>query len=641
MPSRPPARPGPVSPVAASSAGPASGRSRPPASGAGYAAGALVWAGAAAQTALLVLCGRVLQDALGGRAPSWATAGALAVLALLPGVVAELSGRVSDRAVGERELVLRGRLTCRLFELGTAFRAGGRTGQVVSTATDGVERAAAYEAGFRGPLLASVTSPVVALLVLGAMVDWVVAGWLLLVTPVVPLAIGGFQRAFRRVSTEYRTTARRFSARFLDAVQGLPTATAFGQGPAQAASLARAAERLRRQVMRLLAANQLVLLVIDAVFALVMVTVAAGLAMARLRDGAIGPGEAVAVVLASTVLLAPLDRIGQFFYVGLGGRAAVREIDGLLRTPAAVRDREGVRPPEGRVVAPDPAADVQVPGSPTGREPGPRTGPEPASPAPRGQGQWAVARPGAAERQGIVLDGVVFAYPGAREPVLRGMDLVLPPGSRTALIGPSGGGKSTVAALVQAHLRPTVGRVLLGGHDLCDVPLDWARRQVAAVTQATFLFTGTIAQNLRLAAPDASEDRLWEALERAALADEVRRLPAGLSTPVGERGQRLSGGQAQRVAVARALLKDAPVLVLDEPTSQVDDASEALLVRALERACEGRTVLVVAHRLSTVAGVDAVAVLDGGRIAEHGPPAELRRPGSYYARVLAADGGRS
>jgi ABC-type multidrug transport system fused ATPase/permease subunit len=195
-----------------------------------------------------------------------------------------------------------------------------------------------------------------------------------------------------------------------------------------------------------------------------------------------------------------------------------------------------------------------------------------------------------------------------------------------------------VAALVQAHLRPGSGSERIAGHDATAVPVDWVRAQTAVVAQTTYLFTGTLADNLRLADPGAADDRLWDVLAQANLADDVRRFPDGLATRVGERGLSLSGGQAQRVAVARALLKDAPILVLDEPTSQVDAASEAALVDALDRAGEGRTVLVVAHRLSTVRGADQVLVLAEGRIVEQGPPDALGSIDSYYARALDLSG---
>lgn len=560
---------------------------------------ALTWVTALAATTGYLALGSVLDGARTGSRPSAPAVGAIVVAALVLAVAAFGGPRLSLGAVGPREAERRDVLLDQMFRLGVAFRTQERSGRFVSTATDGVERAASYEATFRFPILASMTVPVVALLALGAAVDWVVAGWLAVALPAIPVLVLGFQRAFRGVSTRYRMTSRRFAAQFLDAIQGLPTSTAFNRARTKGVELARAAEHLRRMIMSLLARNQLVLLVIDSSFSLAMVAAAAGLAMARLRDGAITPGQAVAVVLVSTVLLEPLDRVGQFFYVGMGGRAAVREIDTVLAQPAVVADADGVRPPATSA---------------------PRTRPE-----------------GSAAPEAVALDRVSFAYPGGHR-VLDDVSFAVPSGARVALIGPSGSGKSTVAALVQAHLRPAAGAVRIGGHDATAVPVDWVRAQTAVVAQSTYLFTGTLADNLRLADPGADDDRLWDVLARANLADDVRGFGDRLRTRVGERGLSLSGGQAQRLAVARALLKDAPVLLLDEPTSQVDAASEAALVDALDRAGEGRTVLVIAHRLSTVRGADEVLVLADGRIVEQGPPDRLGSIDSYYARALDLSG---
>jgi len=550
----------------------------------------LTWAVAACTTAAYLALGSVLEPSRIDAGMPLAPIVVLVVAVLGLAVAAFVGPRISLGAVGPREGQRRDVLLDQMFRLGVAFRTQERSGRFVSTATDGVERAANYEATFRWPILASMTVPVIALVGLGVVVDPVIALWLAVALPAIPLLVGGFQKAFRGVSGRYRMTSRRFAAQYLDAIQGLPTATAFNRARAKGAELARSAEDLRRQVMRLLAGNQVVLLVIDSSFSLAMIAAAAGLAMNRLRDGAITPGQAISVVLISTVLLEPLDRVGQFFYVGMGGRAAVREIDTVLAQHAVVEDAPGVR----------------VPATTDSTE-------------------------------ALALEHVDFAYPGGG-PVLRDVSFTVPVGGRVALIGPSGSGKSTVATLIQAHLRPTAGSIRVGGQDVTTVPTDWVREQIAVVAQTTYLFTGTLADNLRLADPTADDDTLWHVLSEANLADDVRGFPDGLATRVGERGLSLSGGQAQRLAVARALLKDAPILVLDEPTSQVDAASESALVEALDRAGAGRTVLLVAHRLSTVRGADQVLVLAEGQIVEQGPPDQLGSIDSYYARALDLSG---
>ena len=196
--------------------------------------------------------------------------------------------------------------------------------------------------------------------------------------------------------------------------------------------------------------------------------------------------------------------------------------------------------------------------------------------------------------------------------MLTAVDLEVPAGRRLAVVGPSGAGKSTLLALLAGDLLPTSGTVSINGTRSSAATADEVRGASALVTQSTWLFTGTIADNLRLADPDATPERMWWALEAANLADEVRAMSQGLETAVGERGMSLSGGQAQRLSLARAFLADRPLLLLDEPTSQVDLASEAQIVEAIERLAEGRTVVTVSHRAGALTACDRVVTVENG-----------------------------
>ncbi len=230
------------------------------------------------------------------------------------------------------------------------------------------------------------------------------------------------------------------------------------------------------------------------------------------------------------------------------------------------------------------------------------------------------------------FEGVTFGYDPAR-PVLRGLDLRVLAGERVALLGFSGAGKSTLLALATRLYDPQGGRVTLDGLDLRGLTLDSLRGTVATMQQDTYLFHGTVLENLRFARPDATPVEVEEALRVAGAWAFVQALPDGLNTVVGERGVRLSGGQRQRLAIARTLLAQPTVLLLDEPTSALDPESEAGIVAALERLMRGRTALIVSHRLSLARGADRVVVLDGGRVVEDGPPAELRLRGGRYAEM--------
>ncbi|MEV4752021.1 ABC transporter ATP-binding protein [Streptosporangium sp. NPDC049248] len=541
------------------------------------------WSQALATTALLLLVGAAIGEIAAGRTPSSGLIIGLVAAAALRALFAALIPAVTIRAGGFLEVSLRARIYRHLLRLGAPLRSREQSGQLVSTATEAVELVATYYATFLGPILASMTVPVLVLAAIALFVDPWAALVIAIAVPAIPLTVGIFERSFAKVSAGYRDTANRLAARFLDALQGLSTLKLFNQGTAHGRTLASASEDLRRAIMRLLAGNQVILFVVDTVFSLGMITAATVLAMVRLDEGAIGIGEAVALVLLATQLVEPLDKVGQFFYIGMGGSAAAKEIKRLLAERPSV--------------------------------------PDPATPAPDGA---------PAE---VEFHGVSFAYdPGS--PVLRDVSFRIAPGEKLALVGPSGSGKSTAAALLQRNIAAGEGVVSIGGHNVTEVPGDWVREQITVVAQTTYLFTGTLRDNLRVAAPGADDDRLWQALRTANLDEFVRGLPEGLDTPTGERGLMLSGGQAQRVAIARAVLKDAPILILDEPTSNVDLESEAAILSALDRLAVGRTVLVIAHRLATVRDADHIVVLEDGRVTEHGTHDELLSGTGHYARAM-------
>ena len=330
--------------------------------------------------------------------------------------------------------------------------------------------------------------------------------------------------------------------------------------------LADAAEEVRSKVMSYLAGNQLILLVIDSVFSLGMITGAITLALIRYEQGALSVGGAISLVLLSSIMLDPLDRIGQFFYIGMGGIAANKEIKKFNAQVPAVMDVVGVKAP--------------------------------AKPAKPGE---------------IRLEDVSFAYTQGI-PVLQGASLTISPGEHVALAGSSGAGKSTISALLQGYLRPRSGHVSLNGVDLADAPLSWVRAQSAVVEQSTYLFSGTLRENLLLAAPTATDAQLVEALRAAHLGDFYEALPGGLDARVGARGLAVSGGEAQRIAIARAFLKNASIMILDEPTAHVDLASEREILASLDTVCAGRTTLTISHRDATIKGADRVATLQEGTI---------------------------
>ena len=243
------------------------------------------------------------------------------------------------------------------------------------------------------------------------------------------------------------------------------------------------------------------------------------------------------------------------------------------------------------------------------------------------------AIPLAVDKGHVRLDDVTFSY--GRSPALNGIAIDVRPGGVTALVGPSGGGKTTVFALIERFYDPLTGAVTIDGQDLRGVTFESLRRNIALVTQDTFLFDGSIRENIAYGRPDASEEEIVEAARNANAHEFILELQNGYDTQVGEGGGRLSGGQRQRIAIARAMLRDAPILLLDEPTSALDAQSEFKVQEALDRLMRGRTTIVIAHRLSTVCNADMIYVMERGKVLQSGSHAELINAGGLYAQLYA------
>ena len=502
--------------------------------------------------------------------------------------------RVARFSALTEEAHLRRLTLAHLLGLGPARAADVRSGATASLLTDGAERVALYRQTFLAPTLAAAAAPLLVLIELAAFVDVVPALVLAAAVVVVPVFIAWCHSRLRASSSESRRARMRLAAEYLDAIQGLRTLTLARAAERTSARLRLEGESNRRAVMGLLAGNQLVILLTDGLFSLFLITVAAGLALVRLSTGAIDVSDALAIVLTSYVLLEPLDHVGAFFYVGMAGMANQRAIRRILSRPL------------------------------------PRSTARPGA---------AVSTPTAAQSS-IVLDDVEAAWDA--DPVLEGVNLSVRRGESLAVVGPSGAGKSTLMAVLAGDLLPSGGSVRVEGTELSAATQDEVRSASALVAQTTWLFTGTIADNLRLAQPYATPSQMWQALEVARLDKEVALMPEGLETQVGEAGLGLSGGQAQRLSLARAFLADRPVLLLDEPTSQVDLASEAAIVKSIEQLARGRTVVTISHRAGALTAVDRTVRVEAGAVHEAGgasapgpagaaPDQEATEPGIHEA----------
>jgi thiol reductant ABC exporter CydD subunit len=458
---------------------------------------------------------------------------------------------------------LRRQLLRQTLDLGPSWLAGERTGELSLTATRGVAALDVYFGRYLPQAVLAALTPL-ALLVWVGWEDWVSLLVLVGVVALVPVAMVVFGRkAGQETHRQWRRLSS-LSARFLDLVQGLPTLRAFGRQAHGRREVAESTEGLRRTSMRLLRVAFLSALAMEFLAGMGVGLVAMVLGL-RLLGGTVSLFTALAVLLVSPEVFLPLRRAGAEFHASAEGQAAAERILDLLDTPLPV-------------VVPSPTS-------------GPGAAPDPAA-AP------------------VRLVGVTVAYAGRDRPVLDRFSLDLAPGEHVALLGPSGAGKSTVLGLLLGFVHPGDGVVMAGDVDLATVrAADW-RRHLAWVPQRPHLFAGTLADNLRLADASATDADLHRALAATGLAETVGELPAGLETVVGEGGISLSAGERQRLALARAVLRDAPLVLLDEPIAHLDATTEAELRASLGPWFEGRTVLVAAHRPSLVGRFDRVVDLE-------------------------------
>ncbi len=512
----------------------------------------------------------------------------------------------SHKAAAETKLSLRDRLYEHLVKLGPSFLSGSlshreaRTGALVNTAVEGIENLEVYFGQYLPQLALGLSIPLLLCVAVAVTIDWVTAGVLLVVQPLIPLSLMLVQRRLQGVSDRYWAAANKLSAQFLDSLQGLPTLKMFNRSQAWGETVQAQTEQLRRDTMRLLAVSQISLFFIDLVSTLGTTVLACGLVLWRGQSGALTLGEGVSLALLSVELARPLALLGAFFHAGAGGVAAAQHIFAILETRPQVEDAPGASAPS--YLAPhisfeDVYLTYDAPGSQgdNGRER-----------APQGR------------------------------PALADISFEIQPGETVALVGASGAGKSSIFNLLLRFFDPQHGRITLGGFPLQSLSLARLRAQMALVAQDTYLFYGTVAENLRLGKPQATPAEMEGAARAANIHDFVLSLQQGYETPVGERGLTLSGGQAQRIAIARAMLKDAPIVLLDEATSHVDAENEAAIQQALTKLTVGKTVIVIAHRLSTVLHADRILVLRQGRIVERGTHQTLLQRGGVYARLMEA-----
>jgi ATP-binding cassette, subfamily C, bacterial CydD len=444
---------------------------------------------------------------------------------------------------------------------------GAEGAEITTVSVQGVE---ALEGYFARYLPQVVLACVVPFIVIGwvAFVDLEAAVIMLLTLPLVPVFMWLIGTYTADRTRERWHALRALSGHFLDVVRGLPTLRAFGRANRQAQIVGEVSERYRNTTMRTLRISFLSgsVLELAATIGVALVAVTAGV---RLVDGSLGLQAGLTVIILAPELYLPYRRLGAEYHASADGLAVAERMFELLDVPAAVGAG------------------------------GPRLAPSPAT-AP------------------VRLEQVTFSYPSRPGAVLDGFDLELSPGEVVALVGESGAGKSTVAALLLGLLAPTSGRITVGDTDLSECELDAWRRLVAWVPQHPTLFRASVADNIRLGDQDATPEAIRAAAVLAGADDFIRALPDGYATVVGDGERSLSPGERRRIGLARAFVRDAPLVILDEPTADLDPRSVAIVAGAVRRLQDGRTMLIIAHRPELVHSADRlVRLLDGVTVPEY------------------------
>jgi ATP-binding cassette subfamily C protein CydD len=518
---------------------------------------------------------------------------AVAVLAivLVARAAASYGGEVTAlRAAAAVRSQLRRRLTDHALRLGPSWLARNSAGEVTTLATRGLDGLDAYFARYLPQLVLACLVPL-AVLIRVAFADWISAVVIGITLPLIPLfaiLVGLHTKA--TTQRQWRLLSR-LGGHFLDVVEGLPTLKLFGRGKPQAEVIGEVTDQYRQVTMSTLRVAFLSGFVLELAAALATALVAVEVGL-RLLAGHMSYQTALLVLLLTPEAYLPLRAVGAQFHASTEGAAAAQDVFEILDTP---------------VPAATPAHAVT---------PAHAAAPATAAPATAAPATAAAGRPVSLRTDAIKLTGVCLAYPGRGHDALSGVNLTIRPGDQITLTGPSGAGKSSLLALLLRFTAPTAGRIEVGGLDLASVPVQAWRRQLSWVPQQPYLFTASVAENIALGDPAASRQAIARAAEAAGAAPFIDDLPQGYDTAVGEHGLRLSSGQRQQIALARAFLRDAPLLLLDEPTAHLDAVSARLLEQAIDVLADGRTVIQVTHSQTRARATGRVFSLDQGLLRQ-------------------------
>jgi thiol reductant ABC exporter CydD subunit len=469
----------------------------------------------------------------------------------------------ANRASASTKSDLRNALVDRIALLGPAGLDRDRTGGLATLATKGVDALDSYFARYLPQLFLAVIVPLTVVVVVAGN-DWISAIIIAVTVPLIPvfmILVGASTR--QRTELQFRTL-QRLAGHFLDVVAGLPTLKVFGRSKAQVAAIRESSDRYRETTMSTLRVAFVSSLILEllATLSVALVAVAIGL---RLLRGHLEFQTALFVLVLAPEAYLPLRLLGTNFHASAEGIKASEQVFEVLERPL---------PPRG--------SRLDLPGKPL---------------------------------SALSVEALAVTYPGRRVPALQEVSFTVEPGEVLALAGPSGCGKSTLLGVLLGLVRPTAGSVRIGGVGLEEFEPDAWRSLLAWVPQRPHLFATSIAANVRIGRPDATDEQVRRALRDAGVEEVVDRLPEGLATRLGEGGAGLSAGERQRLALARAFVRDAPLVLLDEPTANLDAQTEEAVLQSVRLLMKGRTVVMVAHRPALIAGADRVVRLTPGRVA--------------------------
>lgn len=511
-------------------------------------------------------------------------AGALAAIAA-KALISRYHEGYTKRMAAKVKGAIRGKLLDKLIQLGPAYQNNRRSGNIQSLITDGVE-------SFEGFLVNYIPQTLVVLLTMLAVVCYVSAldaavGMILLLCALLSVTIPHlFMPMVSKIMIEYWQDYAHLNAQYIEAMQGMSTLKAFNASRRRLESLEKDATVFQKTSIDNTGKSAIDSSIIN-LCSTVGTSLAVALAALHTAAGNLAPASLLVILFMARECMRPLTDLNTYWHGSYLGFSVAGQLYAVLDAPVILKEPET----------------------------GAKSATQSAPPE-------------------VTLRDVTFRYGEGDAPALQDVNVKVAPGQRAAIVGKSGAGKSTVVNLLLRFYEAEKGAALIGGVDVREYTLHDLREKIAVVFQDTYLFYGTIAENLRMARPSATDDELMAASKAANAHDFIKSLPQGYGTLVSERGATLSGGERQRISIARAILKNAPILILDEATSSVDVSSERLIQEALARLMENRTTIIIAHRLSTIEGTDNIFVLEDGRLREEGTHKTLLKNDGVYAHLV-------